>query len=130
VCDHAQGCDTAACIWDMGDCGNVLSAVLGLDADVATASSAAQIAEVVAVQSGFVKQSLYIGILIGLCVAVSVGAILCHVRRKHRRMQLTNQTYTPYGQAGGDDLLGAGAIAPKLASAADDDDDDDGPDGR
>ena len=46
------------------------------------------------------------------------------------RMQHTNQTYTPYGQAGGDDLLGAGAIAPKLASAADDDDDDDGPDGR
>jgi len=79
-----------------------------------------RIGELVALQGGYVKQGIYVGISVGLCFALCALVAYCQVRARRRKLQLTNRTYTPYGQAD-DDFMGEGE-APQLASAADDDD--------
>jgi len=111
----------------MGDCRDVLSAVLsqvqGGGGVMSAPGATSKLAEVVAVQGGFVKQGLYLGVLVGLCVACTAAGALCYARKKRRQMQLAgvaNGKYTPYGQAEDDDF--GGVDAPRLASAVDEDD--------
>ena len=151
VCDRDQGCNSTACLWDMGDCGDVLAEVLkrakldgilggisrmaGPGAAALASSKANQhgaardpsslegtIAELVATQGGFVQQGMYVGLLIGILLALIAICVCCQLRAKRRSLQLRNRKYTPYGQA--DDDFGDGE--PRLASAVDDDDDEDG----
>merc|ERR1719382_933301 len=72
---------------DHGDCLNVLDIVLGkgglgkLDK-----------------QQGFMKQAMYGGIVVGLFGGLCAMITLCYLRRKRKKMQLTNRKYTPYGE--------------------------------
>jgi len=124
-CDDDAGCNTAQCLWDMGDCRDVLSAVLsqikgggaGSLGGFGGGDASSRIAELVAIQGGFVKQAMYIGMLVGLFGACAAGAVLCYLRKKRRQIQLTNRKYTPYGQTDDDEF----GVGPQLASAVDDD---------
>ena len=122
VCDGAAGCNTTQCLWDAGDCGDVLSAVLRTSlGGEANADLAGRVGELVAVQGGYMKQGIYVGLLSGLCAAVCCVLIFCQIRARRRKLQLTNRTYTPYGQTDDDFGLGGDPDPPQLASAADDD---------
>ena len=109
----------------MGDCKNVLGALLsvhsriGDDALFNKTNALSKLSEVIAVQGGYVKQALYIGILVGLSVAVLVGAAYCYVRRQSRMVKHGSRKYTPYGEV--DDFMGSDHTVPHVASAADDD---------
>ena len=100
-CDDDKGCNTAVCLWDLGDCGDVLSNLLsrgGGEVLDTQPGDVLRLAEVVAMQGGFVKQALYLGLLFGIVGASAAAATVCYLRRKRRMLQLTNRTYTPYGQ--------------------------------
>ena len=132
-CDDELGCNSATCLWDEGDCGDLLQHMLeiGLDgvAGTADAVKSMKLAELIADQGGFVQRALMLGMLVGLVGAVAAMVCCCYLRRQRRQMQIASgKKYTPYGQAEEDDGLGLddlGASAPRLASAVDDDDDDD-----
>lgn len=76
----------------------------------------ATVGEIVANQGGFMKQAMYGGILLGLVGGLCTACVLCYLRRKKRRLQLTNRKYTPYGEE--EDGGGAG-IAPVGPDSAD-----------
>ena len=116
MCDGAAGCNTTECLWDAGDCGDILAAVLAR-AQLTSLGSTAKMGELVATQGGFVKQGMYLGIVAGLTLAACAAYALCQLRAKRRKMQLTNRKYTPYGQAADD----FDDDVPRLASAVDDD---------
>ena len=72
MCDGVAGCNTTQCLWDAGDCGDVLSAVLLAtvgDGDKA-AELASKVGELVAEQGGYTKQAMYAGIVLGLSIAL------------------------------------------------------------
>ena len=148
VCDDSAGCNTTTCLWDQGDCRDVLSSLLeesmlglnfgGGEASAgaaaveagpglastrgdASASVQARLGAIVAAQGGYVQSGMLAGVGIGVSLAVCVLASACHLRRRAKRLQARNSKYTPYGQA--DDDFSSGE--PRLASAVDDDDDDD-----
>ena len=97
VCDAA--CNTTSCLWDAGDCKDVLEGVLkeaGLaQADVLRSS---RIGELIADEGGYLKQApaaQYVGVLVGLGVGLCSACVLCYLRRKRRRLQLASRKYTP-----------------------------------
>jgi len=89
-------CNITTCLWDHGDCRDILTAVLGkagykkLDTEV--------IGELVASQGGYMQQAMYGGLLLGLVGGLVATIVLCYLRRKRKKMQLTNRKYTPYGE--------------------------------
>ena len=111
-------CNSTACLWDMGDCADVLNEVLRLQGDGSPMLSN-RVGELVANQGGYVKQGIYVGLVVGLCAAVAALIAYCQVRARRRKLQLTNRTYTPYGQSD-DDFAGG---APAIASAVDEEED-------
>jgi hypothetical protein len=109
----------------MGDCRkNVLSALMqrgaGAMVNLNSTSVVAKLGDALAAQSGYVKQALYVGILVGLAVAFSVLVVCCLLRRKAKQIIRTNRKYTPYGEV--DDDFGVGHGAPNVVSAVDEDD--------
>ena len=102
----------------MGDCADVLNEVLRLQGDGSPMLSN-RVGELVANQGGYVKQGIYVGLVVGLCAAVAALIAYCQVRARRRKLQLTNRTYTPYGQSD-DDFAGG---APAIASAVDEEED-------
>merc|ERR1712087_301492 len=107
-------CNTTTCLWDAGECRDILKAVLA-KAKLMTLDKAT-VGEIVANQGGFMKQAMYGGILLGLVGGLCTACVLCYLRRKKRRLQLTNRKYTPYGEE--EDGGGAG-IAPVGPDSAD-----------
>ena len=128
-CDDDAGCNTLACLFDQGDCRDLLDAMLQRASGGAAAPALASdkwrtdASELVASQGGLSKQQLYVGIAVGLAIALACLLTLCCVRRWRRRVQSADGKYTPYGRSD-DDLFG-GAEAPRLESAVDDDGPDD-----
>ena len=73
------------------------------------------LADALASQGGYVKQGIYIGILVGLCSAICCVVALCKARR--RRANPRKGTYTPYGEA--DDAFGMEGLGPAGPDSAD-----------
>ena len=48
------------------------------------------------------EKPMYAGISFGLLGGLCGAIVLCYLRRKRRRLQLTNRKYTPYGEADDD----------------------------
>lgn len=124
-CDASAGCNTTSCLWDGGDCADVLAKLLaqahltGVHGGLGAAGDEA-IAEIVALQGGLTRRAIYLGLVIGLFGTLCALGIFCRLRAQRRKLQFRNRKYTPYGQAE-DDFAADGA--PQLASAVDDDDD-------
>ena len=123
VCDVKAGCNTTSCLWDAGDCGDVLAAVLASSIKAAGGGDRmVRIGEIVALQGGYIKQGIYVGMLVGLCAAICCLIVYCQMRAKQKKLMRTNSTYTPYGQQG-DDFDGMNGGARSVQSAVDDEDD-------
>ena len=151
VCDAEAGCNTTLCLWDQGDCRDILASILdgalrgigGAERAAVGGAAAAfdnfgpgakvraalrdpsvlreKLGAIVATQGGYVQSGMLVGVGLGLLLALCGVSLLCHLRRKARQIQNRNRVYTPYGQADSD----FGEANPRLASAVDDDDDDD-----
>ena len=98
---------------------DVINAVLahgglsGLDTD--------KLAELVASQGGFMRKAMWGGVMLGLLGGICTACGLCYLRRKKRRMQLTNRKYTPYGEADEGDGPGLDPAGPDSADVIDPD---------
>ena len=82
ACDEAAGCNSESCLWDGGDCRNVLDELLrraGIE------HGAEAVGALVAAQQGFSTRGLLLGLASGLALAVcAVLACCCYCRRRLR----------------------------------------------
>jgi len=95
VCDKA--CNITTCVWDKGDCRDVLKAVLA-SAKLMEYVDRSALSELVAAQGGWLRQGVYIGVVVGLCTAFACLIALCQARRRKRNPRAGK--YTPYGDTG------------------------------
>jgi len=92
VCDVM--CNITTCLWDTGECGDVLENVLRLstpggDLDRVKVGSA--------LSKTLAKDAVYGGIGIGVLLGVGLVVGALYVRRRRRLAEMQNRKYTPYG---------------------------------
>ena len=89
MCDVKAGCNTTSCLWDAGDCGDVLAAVLASSIKAAGGGDRmVRIGEIVALQGGYIKQGIYVGMLVGLCAAICCLIVYCQMRAKQKKLMI------------------------------------------
>jgi len=94
VCD--KQCNITLCVWDQGDCADVFESILKFSM-LGKVLEKGIISEVLATQGGYVKQGMYVGILVGLCAALCALVAIAKARR--RKVNPRKGTYTPYGES-------------------------------
>jgi len=75
-------CNTTTCLWDSGECRDILDAVLGkaklgrLDAS--------RLGSLISGQGGYLTKSMWAGLALGLVIGLCATVSICYVRRKKR----------------------------------------------
>jgi len=104
-CD--QQCNVTMCLWDHGECRDVVKAILakaGFKGSILTASLVGE-----TISKRYRAEAMYGGLIIGLLGGIMGSCFLCYIRRKKRKLlQMRadargNPKYTSYGPGGDDD---------------------------
>jgi hypothetical protein len=84
-------CNTTTCLWDSGECRNILEAVLG-KAQLKTLDRSV-ISRLISGQGGHLTQAMWAGLALGLIVGLGATMAIFYVRRKKRLARLVNRKY-------------------------------------
>ena len=100
-CD--QQCNSTVCLWDKGDCGDILQQLLG-EVGIDLSSQKGRVGRLKMLLSTDLRaQATAVGLVFGMIIAVAVVCCTRWAARK-KRMAGSNESaknYTPYGEEGG-----------------------------